>query len=149
MARKPQKKMEKLGMDAEKVQVHWGLPTLHRGDDAADNREAITRYAETLFGTPWAQLNIQDSTFRRPHVRTPYYQSKGKNLVPDRKSSQALCSLWNEVKLSTASALTEGHYTRHSLSSRLSEENAGLAIIASRSSDHPVLSVAEDYEVQV
>ncbi|KAH9874345.1 hypothetical protein IAQ61_003534 [Plenodomus lingam] len=151
--RPPKKSRPALSADekAEQVKVHWALPTTARGSDASSTSETITRYSQRLFGRPWSELRVQESAFRFPHVRTPVFQAKGKDIATGgkRELSKALCDFFNLIKASTFEPQEGDLYTREALEEAFSGENQGNAVVASGSHANAILALATEYQVEV
>ncbi|KAH9881805.1 hypothetical protein J1614_000976 [Plenodomus biglobosus] len=152
-ARPPKKSKPPRSPDSvtEQVKVHWGLHTTVRGSDTSDTSESVIRYAPSLFGRPWSALDVQESVFHFPQIRTPVFQARGKDLVPGgkRELSKALCDLFNLIKANTFGPQEDDLYTREALEEAFTGENEGNAVLATGYKANAILALTTDFEIQV
>lgn len=145
--------------DQDTTLVHWAMPRESRDNNLPDTRDEVTRYAPALFQRPWSQLSTQATTIRFPRFRSPYYKSSTK--VPFKfpsnnssDSSLALLAFCNAIKTDTQPAAkgfapTRGPYTQDAFNRAFSGANGGSAVVASRATVDPVLTLTEDFRLTV
>ncbi|KAF2845506.1 hypothetical protein T440DRAFT_544131 [Plenodomus tracheiphilus IPT5] len=116
---------------------------------ATTSRDTL-RAAQSLFERPWSELNVQESVFRFPHIRTPVFRAKGKDLAHGgkRELSKALCDLYIVIKDNILEPQKDDLYTLENLDEALMGE-AGNAVLVSGSSADPVLVLTTGYQVEV
>jgi hypothetical protein len=137
----------------DKTEVPWALPTHDVGNNNRDQREAITRYAQALYGRPWAAIRTTQRPFKFPALCTPLYKSKGNDLNGTNAptSSAALRNLYNDIKHVTEKRSEDGAliYTRRAFDHAFTNGNDSFAVVTSRSAAHPILALNHEYRVEV
>jgi hypothetical protein len=139
--------------DSSKTEVFWALPTEGSKNNQRDESEATTRYAQVLYNQPWDAIRPAQRPFRFPALRTPVYKAKGKDLVgtDTHRSSAALRELFNTIKHATegTSHGATGPYTREAFNRAFDDAGNDVAIVASQSAASPILTLDQDYRVEV
>jgi len=137
--------------DNGKTAVQWALPARGRDTLAGDDREAVTKYAQSLFGQPWERIRTTQPPANWPFLRTPMYKTvKGKDEVVDGPfhKSAALCALYNIIK---RDSLGKGGdlFTRRRFENTFDTAGINGAVVASSAAEITVLVLDQDYRVDV
>jgi hypothetical protein len=139
--------------EADKTEVPWALPTQGVGNNDIDQTEAVKRYAPALYERPWAAIRTTQRPFKFPALRTPLYKAKGNDLdgTDPHKSSAALRDLFNAIKHATEQLSEDDAliYTRRAFDHAFANASDSSAVVASRSTAHPILALNRDYRVEV
>ncbi|CAO2654568.1 Nn.00g113010.m01.CDS01 [Neocucurbitaria sp. VM-36] len=141
-------------------EVRWGLPATARDNNVPDTSDDITHFAPALYGQNWNELTTREAPFGFPRLRTPLYKVfTDKAYVPPgnnvSQTSEAVLRFFDVIKRDSqpqkkgAPPRTPGPYVRNAFENAFGDEEDDLAVIASRSADHPVLALDQDYRLEV
>ncbi|KAJ4368013.1 hypothetical protein N0V83_006368 [Neocucurbitaria cava] len=140
-----------------RTEVRWGLPATARDNNAPDTSNEITRFAPALYNQDWDELTTHETAFGFPRLRTPLYKTRtDKEYVPPgnniSQTSQAVLDFFHVIKGESApqkKGTTLGPYARSAFENAFGDEDDDFAVVASRSGDHPVRALDQDYRLAV
>lgn len=147
------------GNDSGGNKVRWALPVIDRANTAPDTSDNVTRFAPMLYNRTWDELTTREVPFGAPRLRTPLYKQAPKNpYTPPQKNvsrtSQAVLNLFDVISRDSLPIKREpadqpAAYARNTFEQAFGGGDDDIAIVASRSTAHPVLALTQDYRVQV
>ena len=133
------------------VYVDWILPS-QANNTTKDDSDDITRFAPVLFERRWPEIETPESSFPGPPTRSPACTKRGlKNLTASakpNKSSHCMIGLFNRIREDAQAQGGDGVYSQGTFE-RAFEEEGDSAVVASRSEDHPTITLNRNYTVTV
>ena len=145
--------------EAEITNANWVIPAATHNRDARDESDQVTQYAHSLYDQPWNRLRVTQEPFGFPRLRTPIFKGLTTAVLTplnhDNQSSEAVCSLFEDIKRDTkrpskgAAAHRPGPYVRAAFDQAFDSDDNNSAVVASRSNANPILALTEDFWVQV
>ncbi|KAH7061946.1 hypothetical protein BKA63DRAFT_429406, partial [Paraphoma chrysanthemicola] len=140
----------------ERIQVSWILPSVSKSDHNRDEREAVTKYAQSLFNRPWGAIRPPEQPFRFPLVRTPIYKAKGRDVAANglHRPGVFFQKLFNRIKLQTggSGASATGPYNtyaRDAFNRVFDATSDHDAVVASSSEANSILALHQDCRLEV
>lgn len=142
-----------------KRDVQWAVPAEVETAQSANTRQAITKYGPSLFGRPWEELTRSQEPFGLPRNRSPIFKGHSAKVmkagIDDNQSSKAFCEFFELIKKDTQPLKKgtvppiRGPYTRNGFEAAFRVAGQVGAVLASRSTTTPILSLTQDYRLDM